>query len=172
MKKINRKLIKGTNWALSGLISLLGFSSCGKIIDDGGLVAEYGTPYAKFIVSGKVTDAQNQGLEGICVTVPKVDHYQRATAGFIPDQNLITEEVRDTLYTREGGNFSYLYSGFPTNDSINIHMKFEDVSEEGRFEADSKKVTFFSSELIGGEGWFNGQAEKTLNVALKNKESE
>ena len=33
MKKLNRKLISGTNWALAGLLSLLGFSSCGKQVE-------------------------------------------------------------------------------------------------------------------------------------------
>ena len=32
MKKFNRKLIRGTNWALAGILSLLGFSGCNGII--------------------------------------------------------------------------------------------------------------------------------------------
>ena len=40
MKKLNRKLIRGTNWALAGLLSLLGFSSCGNPVE------EYGSPHA------------------------------------------------------------------------------------------------------------------------------
>ena len=28
MKKLNRKLIRSTNWALAGIMSLLGFSGC------------------------------------------------------------------------------------------------------------------------------------------------
>jgi putative lipoprotein (rSAM/lipoprotein system) len=164
MKKVNRQLIRGTNWALSGLVSLLGFSSCGKIIDDGGLIM-YGTPYAEFVVSGKVTDAQNQGLEGICVTVPKAGSYQQGAASY-------TEERGDTLYTKEGGSFSYIHGGFPPKDSIHIHLKFEDVSESACFETDSAKVTFFSSDLEGKEEWYYGKAEKTISVTLKNKESE
>ena len=40
MKKFNRKLIRGTTWALVGLLSVLGFSGCGRR----GMVLEYGTP--------------------------------------------------------------------------------------------------------------------------------
>ncbi|MDR1525538.1 MAG: radical SAM-associated putative lipoprotein, partial [Tannerella sp.] len=170
MKKLNRKFIKGANWALAGLMSLLGFSSCGEIGGCAGkddIQAEYGTPYAEFIVSGKVTDSDNRGkvtdsdnrgLQGISVIVSKADHHQRATSGFIPDQNVITQEIQDTSYTKENGNFEYSYNGFPTNDSINIHIKFEDLSDNVRYEADSAKVTFFSSELKGGNGWYEGKA--------------
>ncbi|MDR2680658.1 MAG: radical SAM-associated putative lipoprotein, partial [Tannerella sp.] len=159
MKKFNRKFIKGTNWALAGLLSLLGFSSC-DIINGG--AEEYGTPYAEFVVSGKVTDSDNRGLQGIGVIVSKADHYQRATSGFIPDRNIITHEILDTFRTKENGNFEYSYNGFPVNDSINIFMKFEDLSENVRYEADSVKVTFFSSELKGGKGWYEGKAEKKI----------
>jgi putative lipoprotein (rSAM/lipoprotein system) len=165
MKKFNRKFIKGTNWALAGLMSLLGFSSCEKI-DNGGGVVEYGSPYAEFVVSGKVTDTKGGELQGASVIVSKVDVHQRATASFIPDQNIITNEVRDTLHTSANGDFEYLYNGTPGNDSINIHIKFE----KEQFEADSAKVTFFSSELKGGKKWFQGRAEKKINVKLKNKE--
>ncbi|MDL2304152.1 radical SAM-associated putative lipoprotein [Bacteroides sp. OttesenSCG-928-D19] len=198
MKKLNRKLIRGTNWALAGLISLLGFSACSddfdskpepdeeEIInngnnnngnshngnDDGGAVCEYGTPYAIFTVSGKVTDAQGKGLEGIQVVVPSVDHLQRATSGFIPDQTVITHDVRDTLYSGKLGEFSYDYEGFPTNNGIDIKMKFEDISKNARFETDSVKVSFSDSEFQDGTGWYAGKTEKKITVALKNKKSE
>jgi putative lipoprotein (rSAM/lipoprotein system) len=167
MKKFNRKFIKGTNWALAGLISLIGYSSCEDEVNyprD-----EYGTPYAKFIVSGKVTDTEQQGLKNIRVVVPKVDHHQRATSGFIPDQKIITNEVHDTLYTKENGNFEYEYTGIPTNDSINVILQFEEVAETPRFESDSAKVTFFSSELREGDGWYEGAATKEIEIRLKKK---
>jgi putative lipoprotein (rSAM/lipoprotein system) len=166
MKKINRKFIKGTNWALAGLMSLLGFSSCDII--NGGSAEEYGTPYAEFVVSGKVTDADDRGLQGANVTVSKVDIHQRATSSFIPDLDVITEEIRQTSQTSANGDFEYCYRGTPGNDSINIFMKFEDA----RFEADSAKVTFFGSDLKGGKKWSMGRAEKKINIKLKNRKSE
>lgn len=102
------------------------------------------TPHAEFVVSGKVTDTAGQGLPGIRVMVPKVDHRQRATPGFIPGTPFFTEEIRDTSYTQTNGTFTYRYNGMPTNDSINIYMKFEGSAENIRYEADSVKVTFFS----------------------------
>jgi putative lipoprotein (rSAM/lipoprotein system) len=170
MKKLNRKFIKGTNWALAGLISLLGCASCDNDFgnDDGGVV-EYGTPHARFIVSGKVTDTEHQGLKGIRVVVPRVDHHQRATSGFIPGQRIITEEVRDTVYTKENGNFEYEYTGFPTNDSINVILQFEAVAETPHFESDSAKVAFFSSELREEDRWYSGAAKKEIEIQLKKK---
>jgi putative lipoprotein (rSAM/lipoprotein system) len=173
MKKFNRKLIKGTNWALAGLMSLLGFSSCNGDNPPTPVRVEYGTPHADFAVSGKVTDSNGRGLSEIRVVVPRVDHHQRATSGFIPDHPIISEEVRDTFYTQEDGNFAYLYRGIPSNDSLNIHMKFEDAAENARFETDSVKVTFFSSDLKGGDNrWYDGKAEKKINIELKNRARE
>jgi putative lipoprotein (rSAM/lipoprotein system) len=193
MKKFNRKFIKGTNWVLAGLISLLGCASCdddfekrdepdNEIVNHEGdnnganegddeeeIAVEYGTPYARFIVSGKVTDTDHQGLKSIRVVVPRVDHHQRATSGFIPDQKIITKEVRDTIYTKENGNFEYEYTGFPTNDSINVILQFEDVAETPRFESDSAKVAFFSSELREGDRWYSGAAKKEIEIQLKKK---
>jgi hypothetical protein len=173
MKKINRKFIKGTNWALAGLLSFLGFSSCDLTTPDeyGTPHPEYGTPHAEFVVSGKVTDTGGNALKGIRVVVPGVDHHQKATSGFIPGFPVITSEVNDTLYTKDNGSFEYSYIGIPTNDSINIKMKFEDVSENARFETDSTKITFFSSELEGSKGgWFEGTAKKAIQFILKKKD--
>ena len=171
MKKLNRKFIKGTNWALAGILSFLGFSSCEKMHESSGAV-EYGTPHAEFAISGKVTDMEGNALKGIRVVVPGVDHHQKATSGFIPGEPVISVEVNDTIYTRENGSFEYSHIGTPTNDSINVKMKFEDASENARFETDSTKVTFFSSELEGGKRWFQGKAEKKIDIKLKRKESE
>jgi len=172
MKKINRKFIKGTNWALAGLLSFLGFSSCDLTTpDDRETPVEYGTPHAEFVVSGKVTDTGGNALKGIRVVVPGVDHHQKASSGYFPDNPVITSELNDTLYTKDNGSFEYSYIGFPTNDSINIKMKFEDVSENARFETDSTKITFFSSELEGSKGgWFEGTAKKVVQFMLKKKD--
>lgn len=167
MKKLNRKLIRGTNWALAGLLSLLGFSGCSDN-DDGGLVAEYGTPMASFIVTGKVMDTDGKALEGIQVVVPTVDHCQVSTSGVIYDKPVITEEVRDTLYSKSNGEFEYKYSGFPA-DTVRIHMKFEDILTEPRYSSDSTSVSFSPKDLKGGERWYRGRSEKNIEVKLKNK---
>ena len=167
MKRFNRKIFKATNWILAGILTLLGFSGC-KVEYD---LVEYGCPHADFIVSGKVTDLKGNGLSGIRVTVPSVDQHQRATSGFIPGYPVITQILNDTLYTNANGQFNYAYGCVPVNDSINIKMKFEDVSEHIRFETDSTKVTFFSSDLKGGDDrWYSGKATKEIIFYLKEKD--
>jgi len=164
MEKYKRKILKASNWVIAGILSLLGYSSCGIVEPK----VEYGMPHADFIVSGKVTDSQGNGLSGVRVTVPSADHHQRAGSGYNPDRPIITNELKDTLYTKENGNFEYKYVGFPSNDSINVKIKFEDIAENVRFETDSTKVTFFSSELKGGSGsWYSGKATKVITVQLK-----
>jgi putative lipoprotein (rSAM/lipoprotein system) len=85
-------------------MAFVGFAGC----------VEYGTPYAEFIVSGKVTDTEYQELKDIRVVVPRVDHHQRATSNFLPGQQIISEKVCDTVYTKENGHFEYKYTGFGT----------------------------------------------------------
>ena len=168
MKKLNRKFIKGTNWALAGLLSFLGFSSCAG-------AEEYGSPHADFVVSGKVTDTDGKGLQGIRVVVPGVDHHNRkATPGYFKPYSppVIYKPVNDTLYTKEGGRFDYTYGVSYVDDSINVNMKFEDISENAGFETDSTKVMFYDSELKGGKGWYEGKAKREINIKLKRKESE
>lgn len=168
MKKLNRKLIKGTNWALAGLLTLLGFSGCSDDDDDGGLVAEYGTPMASFVVKGKITDTDGKTLEGIQVVVPTVDHYQ-VRPGVVYDKPVITAEVHDTLYTKSNGEFEYKYSSGTPTDTVRIHMKFEDILTEPRFSSDSTNVSFLPEDLKGGGRWNKGEAEKSVQVKLKKK---
>ena len=160
MKKFNRKLIKGTNWALAGLMSFLGFSSCLPMI-------EYGTPYADYIVSGKVTDMEGKALTGINVVVVSADHCQVATPSFTPDYPVITTELSDNFNTDKKGEFVFPYKGFPS-DTVKIKLKFDDVANN-TFASDSTTVVFLDSELKGGKGWNEGKAEKKVNIKLKRK---
>ena len=157
---MKNRLIKSTNWILAGILSLLGFVGC-----EGTL--EYGTPSANYTVKGMVVDkTTGKPIAGIQVSIPRVNHHQRQTSSFIPDQPVITSEVHDTLYTKENGHFEYKYAGIQTNDSTNIIIQFEDITEIKRYKTDSTKVTFFQSDLKGGSGWYQGGATKEIEVKL------
>ena len=157
MKKLNRKFIKGTNWALAGLMSFLGFSSCEKET-----AVEYGVPHAEYIVSGKVTDIDGNVLQGVRVIVPGVDHCHKASY-----PRVTTTELNDTLYTNRAGGFDYSYGGFPT-DTVKIKLKFDDVTIDS-YESDSTTVSYINSDLEGGKKWFAGKAEKEVNIKLRKK---
>jgi len=170
--KINRAFIKGTNWALAGLLGLLGFSCYEKYppLEYGPLIVEYGVPNASFIVKGTVTDKiTGNNIEGIQVTVPRVDHCQSPSNGYIPDRRFFSETVRDTTYTDDKGIFTIEYNGIQTNDSTNIIIIFEDITKNPIYQTDSTKVTFFQSDLQGGSGWYQGGASKEINIKLDQK---
>ena len=165
MKKLNRKLIRGTNWALAGLLSLLGFTGCGK--DDnggGGISVEYGVPSANFKVLGRVTNEQGQPLGGVRVAASNVT----AVWGKGSEQ-CYSGLLRDTVYTASDGSFVREYSLFPA-DSVYIHMKIEDTTEPSVYDSDSIAVGFAKGDLKGADGsWFLGAAEKVIDVKLKAK---
>ena len=165
MKKLNRKLIRGTNWALAGLLSLLGFTGCGK--DDnggGGINVEYGAPSANFKVLGCVTNEQGQPLGGMRVVASEVT----VVWGKGPKQ-CYSGLLRDTVYTASDGSFVGIYSTFPA-DSVYIHMKIEDSAEPSVYDSNSIAVGFAKGDLKDGDrSWFLGAAEKEVNVTLKRK---
>ena len=165
MKKLNRRLIRGTNWALAGLLSLLGFTGCGKDNNnDGEMRVEYGVPTANFKVLGRVTDEQGKPLSGMRVAASDAT----TVWGKGPDQCNVYL-LRDTVYTASDGSFVREYSVFPT-DSVYIHMKIEDSAEPSVYDSDSIAVGFAKDDLKGStKHWYRGAAEKKVNVTLKRK---
>ena len=165
MKKLNRRLIRGTNWALAGLLSLLGFAGCGKDNnDDGEMRVEYGVPTANFKVLGRVTDEQGKPLSGMRVVASEVT----TIWGKGPEQ-CYSGLLRDTVYTASDGSFVREYNLFPA-DSVYIHMKIEDSAEPSVYDSDSIAVGFAKGDLKGGDKhWYRGAAEKKVNVKLKAK---
>ena len=163
MKKINRKLIKGTNWALAGLMSFLGFSSCERNL------VEYGVPHAEYIVSGYVSDMESNALTGISVeVVSKEDCY--ADRPYFNEERVIPEEYRMNIITDGKGEFVYPYTGWPA-DTVKLKLKFDDKLNK-TYETDSTTVVFTKSELKGGKSWNAGKAENKVNIKLKRKDSE
>ena len=165
MKKLNRKLIRGTNWALAGLLSLLGFTGCGKDDNgDGEISVEYGSPSSYFKVLGRVTNEQGQPLGGMRVVASEVT----AVWDKGPKQ-CYSGLLRDTVYTASDGSFVGIYSTFPA-DSVYIHMKIEDSAEPSVYDSNSIAVGFAKDDLKGGDTrGFEGAAEKKVNVKLKAK---
>ena len=150
MKKLNRKLIRGTNWALAGLLSLLGFSSCGNQVE------EYGTPHADFKVTGRVTDEAGEPLSGIRVVPTNLK-------GHYPSPH-------DTVYSSPDGSYKYRYNAGYAPDSLKFTLKFEDPTSNPLYEPDSVTVGFAKGDLKGGDGhWYRGAAEKKVNITLKRK---
>lgn len=164
MKKNKQRLLRGVNLGLAGVLSLLGFSGCDKLLDEP--VDEYGTPHADFIVSGYVKDNNGLPLRNIRVVVPQVVHFQKSTSTFIPDETDIKRPVNDTLYTASDGSFEFKYTEFPSRQ-IGVEMEFEDPSVSPAYTPVDTVIPFSESELQGGESWYKGKAEKKVNIVLK-----
>lgn len=147
MKKLSKNLLKAVNGLLIGLLGMLGFSAC-----RGDLPLMYGCPHADYIIKGKVTNETDKPISGIEVRSP------------------LYEGHADTLYTDKNGEFTYKRENFPNED---IPLLFSDIDGDangGSFAPDSISVSFKGVKLEGGDGdWYEGKAEKTVTIKLKEK---
>ena len=174
MKVFKRKVIKGTNWALAGLLTLMGYS-CSKDVDifgEDGIIkkidnsepearVEYGSPRASYKVMGTVTDEAGQALEGIRVIVPELNNCTK-----IFDSNRYCEERHDTLLTDQQGAYKYDVPYWSPTDSLQIKFQVEDPEE--KFETLNDSVKFSMSDLEpGGGAWTVGTASKVKDFVLK-----
>ena len=154
MKRFKRKLIRGTNWALAGLLTMLGFSGgCSGIG-----VVEYGSPSANFKVMGRVTDEQGRPISGVRIVAPNVE-------GKWGKQQY--PSPLDTTYTSPDGSYRYWYNAGWAPDSVYVKLKFEDPTSNPVYESDSVTVGFAKGDLKGASGeWYQGAAEKKVNITL------
>ena len=155
MKRLNRAYIKGTNWALSGLLSLLGFSC-----DNGGGMAEYGTPMATYTVKGKVVTDKGTAISQLQVIVPSEE--------YVPHS--------DTLTTNAQGEFTLNNTIFPPASDLTLKIMTTDIdgaANGGNFAPDTSSVTIKREDLKDGDGhWYVGHAEKKITITLKEKKTE
>ncbi len=151
MKKFNRKLIHGTNWALAGILSLLGFSSCNGIIR-----VEYGSPNADYKVSGRVTDEQGTPVPDVKVQLGKGEQLHYASF--------------DSTRTGQDGRYSVSANYLPIG-ALDLVISDTDGEANGSFENDTIHVTFESEDYYkrGKGDWYEGAAKKEVNVKLKAK---
>ncbi|MDE5677447.1 MAG: radical SAM-associated putative lipoprotein [Phocaeicola sp.] len=150
---MNMKKYMTVRRLLSGVLALLGFSSCGDEIGES--PCEYGTPYVKFQVKGKVVSDKDMPLEGIQVIVRQEWNNDAAYA--------------DTVYTDEKGEFM--------TDELNTvgiekqKVYFNDVDGDehgGTFRSDSVSITAMDrKEMEEGKGWYRGKYEFVTREPVK-----
>lgn len=153
MKKRCNKIF---GWIISGMLSLLGFSSCDIIPD---MPLEYGTPNANYTVKGKVTDHANKPIQGIEVTIKR--------SGLPVDDPFNSK----TLASDTKGEFSNEFKGeFPRDIVFTLTFTDIDGVQNGEFNTKQESVEIKSSELKGrSSGWFAGSATKEVTVKLDSK---
>lgn len=152
MKKLNRRLIKGTNWALSGLMALIGFSGCEKF----GAV-EYGVPHADYEFSGKVTNEQGEPIPDIQVKI----HEKM--------ENKFSHGL-DSTRTDANGKYKMSFSNFPTKE-YHLIATDKDGKENGSYLSDTTRVEITNDDFYKkGKDWYNGTARKEVDIILKTDE--
>ena len=158
--KINRAFIKGTNWALAGLITMLGFVGCKKIIETS---VEYGTPYSDYTVKGSVVNkATGKPILGIRVG------YSSAFEGAQKYGTMPTPyQPKASVITDEKGEFKLTESIFPyLNKTDYVYVDDIDGEENGLFQSDTLQVDFSNAEQTQKpNGWYEG--EYTVNVKVE-----
>lgn len=159
MKVIKFKCLKTYNALIVFLISFLGFaSSCDPL----GGKTMYGSPSANFIVKGKVGTAINSPIAGI-----KVEMSMEINNG--------TEKVSYLLNTASSAESTGIYkvTGYgqwPGDKTFMLKFTDIDGALNGEFETLDTTVVFKDPKFTGGDGnWYEGQAEKEVNVKLKAK---
>lgn len=148
---------------LSGALVLLGFTSCSNH-EDGNeeIMLEYGSPYTRFQVKGKVTSETDEPLKGIRV-VTRTEWNNHPM-------------LADTVYTDAQGEFKTQELGSTTIAEQKVY--FDDVDGEangGSFKSDSIALKDMKPELLEeGSGWNKGKFEFSTEtpVKLKKKEAE
>jgi len=151
-----RPFIKGTNWALAGILSLLGFTtnSCEK---EG--VVEYGAPHANYILKGKVTNEAGQPIPDIQIDIREEYSYNYYESEY--------EEVATIQSDREGKFEHKVHSGF-TQGQYQLILTDIDGEKNGLYQKDSLQVKFEKEDQIEkGSRWFEGTFEKEIPIIMK-----
>ena len=134
------------------LLGLLGFAGCDDIVNGG---EEYGTPYVEFSLKGTVTDGE-KAIENVKIESTQTHPY-------------LFSGPWKTITTNAKGEFELSGQEFP-NDTIGIRLVANDPG--GKYQNDTTEVLFFKGDFSGKkkkDSWYEGSAEKTVNITLKKK---
>jgi len=146
MRKVRVRFLKSFNSILLSLLALLGFTAACK--DDPSIIDEYGSPYAKFKVNGKI----------------------EATNTDTPIENIRVVMSGDTVYSDDKGEYEVAdNNGFPIDQIYEIQFQDIDGISNGEFEDVDTVVEFKDPEFINGDGWYRGETSKEFNIKLNPK---
>ena len=137
---------------LTGLLALLGFSSCNVI---GIIRCEYGQPNANFKLIGDVTDAAGKPLEGIRVVT-------------LPNGEDKKSWQNDTAYSDSKGHFEVETLRYSWPDEFEKGaVKLED--QKGNYQTRILKRDNLSVKRTkkGSGSWYEGDYTITANTQLE-----
>ena len=163
MKKIYRPFIKGTNWALAGLLGFLGFSACNNDGEEPMAVA-YGVPWASHAIKGVVVDKETgEPIEGVEVKLA------------MPDENINYPKSWKTITNSEGEyKLSNTYSYY-TEKGAPIAFNDIDGEENGSYKSDTIYVDITKGEHVPedpNKEWFNGEFATTADFKMEKEKTD
>jgi hypothetical protein len=144
---------------LSLCLILLGFGAC----DNSQVLDEYGSPSAKYKVSGKViaNDAQEQPIRNLKVSLTQYNGPENPLTPVLPP-----------ITTDANGQFNIEGPAFPLHNFV---LQIEDVDgpENGSFSKLTQEIKFQPSDYKGGDGhWYEGEASKDVGTIKLDPEQE
>ena len=143
---------------LSLCLILLGFGAC----DNGDDIvimrpAEYGTPNAKYRISGKVVANDQEGIREIKVSLTQYNG---------PDNPLTP--VLPPVFTNGNGQFLIEGPAFPRNTFV-LQVEDVDGTLNGSFTYHAQEIVFADSDYSNGDNkWYQGEASKDLGTIKLN----
>ena len=145
---------------MGGLLALLGFSSCEKLIDviGGGARVMYGQPNANFKLVGDVTDAAGKPVKGIRVVA-------------LPNGEDKDSWQNDTTYSNAEGHFEVERLRHDWPDEFQkgaVKLEDADGEQNGRYRTKVLKSGEFSVKQTrkGSGEWYQGDYTITADTRL------
>ena len=158
MKKLNRSILRKINYCIGFILSLLGVSFSGCTVEYGvpPIQCEYGVPQADYQISGRVENAQKQGIQGIKVYMKSAMNY---------DYDTFEGNPYTTDTTTTDGAFEINCREFPERE---IWLIAEDVdsTENGSYQRDSVLITPEFKD-VPGSNWHHTAEIKDVVITLE-----
>jgi putative lipoprotein (rSAM/lipoprotein system) len=164
--KINTAMIRVMNWALAGILALLGFTNCESKEE-----CEYGVPNADYKIKGTVTDKANaKPIKGIMVTfnpnTKPVLMYGVMPTPYREYKSDITDQNGQYEFTEH-----FSIGEIPDNQGI-VYVVDTDGAENGLYNDTTLNVDLNKAKQTRkGDDWYEGEFSIDLNIKLtKNNE--
>lgn len=158
MKRKRNQWLKCFNYLLSGVLLLLGFSSCFEEGDGMEPSLEYGVRYARYSIKGKVVNEEKEAIPDIQLIVKGL----LRTTTYSEYQYSI-----DTLYSDTQGEF--VFEDAYASPDLKYRIIHKNVDKDGNvkpYKTDSTSVDITDPTSVIGN-WQDGQVEVEIVVEEK-----
>lgn len=148
MGKMNTNWLHMSNQLLSGVLLLFGFASCGKESS-----CEYGTPYARHTIKGKVLDKETK------TTIPDIQLIIKSNLRYLGGDTVVSDVQGEFVFRNEQAWPEQIYriSGGDKIGEVNSKYKTGSITVEIDH-ADLKGET---------KNWYKGEASKEVVLELE-----